>query len=189
MHLARAADVHENGTIVISPAICGDKILSEGEECDDGLLGNSAEKADACRRNCTKASCGDGVTDTGEQCDEGPSGGLNCTKECQAICPVLPNVTNATISYGGGRVYGTHVSYVCNGTGLILDGSSTRSCLANGTWNGTAPTECKMAECSKCTRFPNSKILTTASWDDKINSWLPSSAYILAIYSGVSAAQ
>ena len=96
MHLARAADVHENGTIVISPAICGDKILSEGEECDDGLLGNSAEKADSCRPiNCTKASCGDGVTDSGEQCDEGPSGGLNCTKECQAICPVLPNLTEA----------------------------------------------------------------------------------------------
>jgi len=133
-----------------------------------------AEKADACRRNCTKASCGDGVTDTGEQCDEGPSGGLNCTKECQAICPVLPNVTNATISYGGGRVYGTHVSYVCNGTDLIPDGSSTRSCLANGTWNGTATTTCECIGCCKCTRFPNSKILTKASWDDQINSWLPS---------------
>ena len=185
MHLARAADVHEGGTIVISPAICGDKILSEGEECDDGLLGNSAEKADSCRPiNCTKASCGDGVTDSGEQCDEGPSGGLNCTKECQAICPVLPNVTNATISYGGGRVYGTNVSYVCNDTDLIPDGSSTRSCLANGTWNGTATTECELMA-----RFPNSKILTKASWGVQINSWLPSSAYIVAIYSGVSAAQ
>ena len=37
--------------------------------------------------------------------------------------------------------------------------------------------------------FPNSKIVTKASWGEQINSWLPSSEYILAIYSGVSAAQ
>jgi hypothetical protein len=34
-------------------------------------------------------------------------------------------------------------------------------------------------ECTDdCTRFPKSRILTNASWDDQINSWLPSSEYI-----------
>ena len=88
-------------------------------------------------------------------------------------------------------VYGAKANYSCPETGAApSDGSAVRACEADGTWNGTAPTKCKMAGCklaklAKC----KSKILTEASWGVQINSWLPSRAYILAIYSGVSAAQ
>ena len=121
IRLTAPANAESGGTIVTSYAICGDKILSEGEECDDGPLGNSAEKADSCRPiNCTKASCGDGVTDSGEQCDEGPSGGLNCTKECQAICPVLPNLTEATFAVDcTARNYADSVNY-CKAQGTQI---------------------------------------------------------------------
>ena len=123
IRLTAPANVESGGVIVSRPAICGDKIISEGEDCDDGVLGNSATKPNACRPlNCTKAFCGDGVTDSGEHCDAGSSGGPNCTNDCQAICPVLPNVTGINISYGGsgGRVFGMNVTYACNKTGAVL---------------------------------------------------------------------
>ena len=50
---------------------CGDNQLQEDEEeCDNGMIGNSNEAADACRTNCKLPSCGDGVTDTNEVCDD-----------------------------------------------------------------------------------------------------------------------
>ena len=112
------------------------------------------------------------------------SGGLNCTKTCQAICPELSVPEEMKITYsGGGRVYGAKANYSCPETGAApSDGTAVRACEADGTWSGTAPTQCYEG-------FSNSKILTKASWGVQINSWLPSSAYILAIYSGVSAAQ
>ena len=55
---------------------CGDGVLNEGEECDDGVL-NSDLSADACRTNCQLPSCGDGMIDTGEQCDLDRLAGMN----------------------------------------------------------------------------------------------------------------
>jgi len=56
-------------TIEANP-ICGNGIIEEGEECDDGLL-NSDTQPDACRTNCRKAHCGDKVIDSGEDFDLG----------------------------------------------------------------------------------------------------------------------
>jgi uncharacterized repeat protein (TIGR01451 family) len=42
---------------------CGNAVLDEGEECDDGPL-NSDTEPDACRTSCRRAGCGDGVADT-----------------------------------------------------------------------------------------------------------------------------
>ena len=52
------------------PLGCGDGVVDEDEECDDGE-GNSDTDPDACRNNCTSPVCGDSVTDSGEECDEG----------------------------------------------------------------------------------------------------------------------
>jgi hypothetical protein len=57
---------------------CGNGILEEGEECDDGDANSDAE-ADACRTDCTAPRCGDGVVDAGEACD----GGAGCDATCE----------------------------------------------------------------------------------------------------------
>jgi len=61
---------------------CGDGLLDEGEECDNGDK-NSDELADACRTNCLNSFCGDGVTDASEDCDDGETwGGDGCNAWC-----------------------------------------------------------------------------------------------------------
>jgi len=67
--------VHQDG-------FCGDGILDDGEECDDGDA-NSDTDPDACRTDCTLPYCGDGVLDTGEECDDGNNDdGDGCSAEC-----------------------------------------------------------------------------------------------------------
>ncbi|GEM_PF-4373331 len=81
--------------------VCGNMIVEDGEDCDDGEASescdgdctiaecgdstlnaaageacddgeaNSDELADACRSDCSLASCGDAVVDTSEACDDG----------------------------------------------------------------------------------------------------------------------
>jgi cysteine-rich repeat protein len=52
--------------VCVAP-VCGDGIVSEGEECDDGNLDNT----DNCVEGCTTAVCGDGFVGPGEGCDDG----------------------------------------------------------------------------------------------------------------------
>jgi cysteine-rich repeat protein len=49
--------------------VCGDGILDEGEQCDDG----NTDDLDDCRNDCTIPVCGDGRVDeqNEEQCDDG----------------------------------------------------------------------------------------------------------------------
>ncbi len=49
------------------PDTCGDGIVNEGEECDDG---NTVDDDD-CSNACTAARCGDGIVQGQEQCDDG----------------------------------------------------------------------------------------------------------------------
>ncbi len=54
---------------------CGDGVVNDGEECDDG---NSAE-TDACLSTCEDAGCGDGFIQTGvEACDGSNLNGASC---------------------------------------------------------------------------------------------------------------
>lgn len=54
---------------------CGDGTVDEGEECDDGNLGDD----DACTSQCLTAICGDGILQTGvEECDGAELGGESC---------------------------------------------------------------------------------------------------------------
>src|SRR5262249_41610059 len=46
---------------------CGDGILQEGEECDDG----NTVSGDGCSATCKHEVCGNHVLDPGEQCDDG----------------------------------------------------------------------------------------------------------------------
>ncbi|MFN2377169.1 MAG: hypothetical protein ABR538_11570 [Candidatus Binatia bacterium] len=71
-------------------AVCGDGNVSPGEECDNGLAGNSDTVPNACRTDCTNPKCHDGVFDnlSGEQCDDGNTVNTDCcVNECVlAVC-------------------------------------------------------------------------------------------------------
>lgn len=60
---------------------CGDGVLDESEECDDG----DDDDHDACTNACTLAFCGDGVRGPGDECDDGD--GVD-DDECDNQCTV-----------------------------------------------------------------------------------------------------
>lgn len=66
--------------------MCGDGVLDEAEECDDG----EANAADApCTPNCTTNVCGDGFAGPGEECDDGSANADDaaCKLDCTAnVC-------------------------------------------------------------------------------------------------------
>jgi fibro-slime domain-containing protein len=67
--------------------ICGDGILSIGEECDDGAA-NGTGGYGTCGADCTLgAFCGDGVVQPGEDCDDGGNNGFPgyCPSGCRII--------------------------------------------------------------------------------------------------------
>jgi cysteine-rich repeat protein len=61
--------------------ICGDGILDDFEECDDG----NNVSGDGCQAECFLAVCGDGVLDVGEMCDDNNT---NSCDGCSASCEV-----------------------------------------------------------------------------------------------------
>jgi len=60
---------------------CGNGIVEQGEECDDGDFNNE----NACLNNCRQPRCGDGLTQAqnGEECDDGD---LNDDNGCNTQC-------------------------------------------------------------------------------------------------------
>ena len=64
--------------------ICGDAIVSLGEECDDGANDGGYGE---CGLGCTLGSfCGDGTVDAGEECDDGNNiDGDGCGSGCRNI--------------------------------------------------------------------------------------------------------
>ena len=65
---------------------CGDGIVVEPEQCDEGELNNSDTEPDACRSDCTSPRCGDGVADTGEECDDGDDNNDLQADACRRSC-------------------------------------------------------------------------------------------------------
>jgi len=65
-------------------AVCGDGILSFGEECDDGVNdGGYGECDKGCKLG---AYCGDGIVQEPEQCDNGPGSTAECAG-CRRLKP------------------------------------------------------------------------------------------------------
>ena len=60
---------------------CGDDVLDEGEQCDDGNLNDF----DGCSSQCKIEKCGDNILQPGEECDDG---NLNDFDGCSATCKV-----------------------------------------------------------------------------------------------------
>jgi hypothetical protein len=54
-------------------------------------------------------------------------------------CDALASPANGTVSTSNGGTYPSTASYTCD-AGYALEGSPTRSCTPDGSWDGTAPT-------------------------------------------------
>jgi len=71
--------------------VCGDGVVSRGEECDDGDANGGG---DGCSADCMldhHPACGDGSVDDGEECDDGNTMdgdgcSANCTVEDHGTC-------------------------------------------------------------------------------------------------------
>ncbi len=113
----------ESDAVVVPPG-CGDGVVDDGEECDDG----NNEGGDACTPDCLNAICGDGVINapqstlalvspqvtnpfgtTGYICDDGgscPEASCRVSDDGFApehgICQALGFETAISVEYGGG---------------------------------------------------------------------------------------
>jgi hypothetical protein len=75
------------GTTEMIPAGCGNGVLDEGEECDNG---NANADDAACTSACNEAFCGDGLQQAlKEACDDGVNDGAygGCLNDCSARAP------------------------------------------------------------------------------------------------------
>jgi cysteine-rich repeat protein len=78
---------------VTTSAECGNGVVEEGEQCDDG----NDDDDDACTNDCTvptghTCGCGNGHLDSGEQCDDGNTrSGDGCSATCTLEKPLCGN--------------------------------------------------------------------------------------------------
>ena len=95
---------------------------------------------------CTGVSCGINGTCFGEQggiaqcqCDS-----LHSGDRCEVLhCPALPQIGEATIVVSNdGRAGASTATYACDSGDAPTGGDATRPCQADGSWGGTAPTQC-----------------------------------------------
>jgi len=79
-------------------ARCGDGVVDDPEECDDG---NTAD-GDGCSAHCLREDmpCGNGVVDAGEDCDDGNRiDGDGCSSTCRLeICAGVPTASGTAIA-------------------------------------------------------------------------------------------
>jgi hypothetical protein len=85
-----SADDTMGDTVATTPGDpdCGNGIMEEFEECDDGEANSDAEP-EACRTNCRLPWCGDGVHDMAEECDDGGENNNLEPNACRVEC-LLP---------------------------------------------------------------------------------------------------
>jgi cysteine-rich repeat protein len=83
-----------------SDAVCGDRVLSPGEQCDDG---NTAD-GDGCSSRCTLL-CGNGRIEAGEACDDGNhKNGDGCDSDARGLAPSQYRFLCTSTACGNGLV-------------------------------------------------------------------------------------
>ncbi|MBT3231116.1 hypothetical protein HN358_05075 [Candidatus Uhrbacteria bacterium] len=103
----------------IAPGSCGDGVVDDGEECDDG----NDDSTDDCTIECTSNVCGDGYVYAGmENCDEGIDNGQICSATYGSTCAYCNescvNVTTSGSFCGDGVING---SETCDGTDVLYN--------------------------------------------------------------------
>lgn len=92
---------------------CGDTIVQDGEECDDG----NRTDTDACRNTCFYPRCGDRVVSMTEECEDGNTeSGDGCSADCLIEGGV--RVKSVVIDRSGNSLLG---SVITNADGSTLD--------------------------------------------------------------------
>jgi cysteine-rich repeat protein len=125
--------------------VCGNSIVEEGEECDDGAA--NANIKDACRTTCKKPKCGDDIVDTGEDCD----GSADCNTNCKNGEPyhmngsfyVSDGVFAGDFNKDGGfctNMVG-QTAYIVGNNGTPPNGES------GGTWQGNGSSSNSSTNC------------------------------------------
>lgn len=137
---------------------CGDGIVDEGEQCDDGNTSNG----DTCTNACKTNICGDGYRQsTSEECDYGAQNGQACPSgaeygtNCLACSTQCKQVAQSGGYCGNGRVDGPEQ---CDGT-LFRDANATCKTLGydlaketnpNGSDKISCNASCQYAGCMRC---------------------------------------
>jgi len=86
---------------LVQIAQCGNGIVEEDEDCDDGNSVND----DACPNSCTIARCGDGIVQEDEECDDGDTQSNDgCSETCDLetgwVCNGEPTVCETVCGDG-----------------------------------------------------------------------------------------
>ncbi|MFW5746801.1 MAG: LamG-like jellyroll fold domain-containing protein, partial [Nanoarchaeota archaeon] len=78
-----------------SSAVCGNGILEDGEECDDGNLFDGDFCNSTCQLQQCAGSCGDGILDPDEECDDGNTdNGDGCNATCNLESCTMSKINN-----------------------------------------------------------------------------------------------
>jgi cysteine-rich repeat protein len=102
---AEMADTEEVGDAseALRCQLCGNGVVNQGEECDDGNHNNRDGCTNQCRLrgspNPPPSTCGNGDVDPGEECDDGNS--VN-TDQCTNVCRI-PVCGDAIVQGGLGE--------------------------------------------------------------------------------------
>jgi cysteine-rich repeat protein len=174
-------DSFGNYPILYRRYACGDGVLDDGEECDEGDLNDDADGA-PCRLLCTLPTCGDGYVDLGEECDDGNlSNSDECTVDCletrcgDGIWQLGEECDDGNLDDGDActSVCEFGPTYVpCFDVDL---GSATGPSVAAGTTTGLSPDY--ESTCGEFARGPDVTMLWTAPADGTYAFDLSDSAY------------
>lgn len=77
-----SAPTSDPGDFIIPLSTCGNRLVENNEECDDGNL----LVGDGCTPLCTRAICGNGILEDGEECDEGMRNSEMLPDTCSIGC-------------------------------------------------------------------------------------------------------
>jgi fibro-slime domain-containing protein len=149
-----------NASASVCGPICGDGILSPGEQCDDG---KNTGGYGQCGPGCVRGPyCGDGIVNGPEACDNGKNVsayGTSNSTDCAPGCVTPPRCGDKLVQFAFGETcddgvndgtYGS-CSSTCQagprcGDGVVNGGAGVEECddgINDGTYNNCAP-GCKL---------------------------------------------
>jgi cysteine-rich repeat protein len=86
-----------NWSACVPASTCGNGVVEEGEQCDDG----NRENGDSCTNACRFNVCGDGFVRSGiEQCDSGALNGIPCNAPYGGNCSFCSTQCNLVVNTG-----------------------------------------------------------------------------------------